>query len=257
MGAGHDPFVATGDPNSPGYRVGGLGGDGNLTVQRERLLRELDTRVADVSGFTDVRQKALSMLTSAKVEAAFDVSRESPSLRDRYGRNLHGQACLLARRLVEAGVRLVCVNWHNDGQSFWDTHGRNFPRLKNDLMPPADAGFSALIEDLGQRGLMDETLVIWVGEFGRAPRITAGNGGREHWPGCYSAVLCGAGARGGLVFGSSDRIGSRPETASISPADLTATIYDSLGVDPDMTVTDRLKRPLAVTEGKVVTGVFG
>jgi hypothetical protein len=257
LGASFDPFVATGDPNAPGYRVGGLGADGNLTVERGRLLRELDSRAAFDSDFIDVRQKAMTMLTSAKVAAAFDLSLEPDRLRDRYGRNIHGQACLLSRRLVEAGVRLVCVNWHNDGQAFWDTHGNNFPSLKTRLMPPADAGFSALIEDLDQRGLMDETLVIWVGEFGRNPRITSGNGGREHWPGCYSAVLCGAGVRGGLVYGSSDKLGTRPESHPVSPADLTATIYDSLGIDPGMMLPDRLQRPIALTEGKVVTGMFG
>lgn len=256
LGAGFDPFVATGDPNAPGYRVGGLGADGNLTVERERLLRELDSRAAFDSDFTEVRQKAMTMLTSAKVAAAFDLSLEPDRFRDRYGRNLHGQACLLSRRLVEAGVRLVCVNWHNDGQAFWDTHGNNFPSLKTRLMPPADAGFSALIEDLDQRGLMDDTLVIWVGEFGRNPRITSGNGGREHWPGCYSAVLCGAGVRGGLVYGSSDKLGTRPESHPVSPADLTATIYDSLGIDPGMMLPDRLQRPIALTEGKVVAAVF-
>jgi hypothetical protein len=254
LGSGLDPFVATGDPNAPDYRVGGLGPAGNVTIDRETLLRGLDRRLPDPSGFNAVRGQALGMLTSARVKDAFDLGREPDRVRAHYGRHTHGQACLLARRLVEAGVRLVCVNWHNDGRAFWDTHGDNFPSLKTRLMPPADAGFSALIEDLEGRGLLGETLVVWVGEFGRNPRVA--NGGREHWPGCYSAVLCGAGVRGGTVYGASDRIGGRPQLHPVSPADLTATVYRSLGVDPEAMLPDRLGRPQALTEGKPLTALF-
>ena len=254
MGAACDPFVATGDPNAPGYRVGGLGGAEGVTASRLDLLRALDTKTADSTGFGGVRDKALTMLTAGRVETAFDLSKESDKLRDTYGRNTHGQGCLLARRLVEAGVRLVCVNWHNDGQAFWDTHGNNFPSLKNRLMPPADRGFSALLDDLETRGLLDETLVVWIGEFGRAPRV--GSGGREHWPGCYSAVFAGAGVRGGSVYGASDRIGSRPDSNPIGPADVTATVYDALGIDPEREIQDRLGRPLPLTAGKPVTALF-
>jgi hypothetical protein len=255
MGAGFDPFVATGDPNAPGYRVGGLGTVDGLTVDRQSLLRGLDQRTADPVGFGDVRDKALAMLTAGQVETAFDLAKEPVAVRDRYGRHTHGQACLLARRLVEAGVRLVCVNWHNDGQSFWDTHGNNFPSLKKRLMPPADQGFSALLTDLDARGMLDETLVLWVGEFGRNPRVA--NAGREHWPGCYSAVLAGGGVRGGAIYGASDRIGARPTTNPIKPPDLTATIYHALGIDPAQEVRDRLGRPLPLTEGQPVTDLFG
>jgi hypothetical protein len=255
LGSGFDPFVASGDPNAPGYRVGGLGGAESVTLERQSLLRQLDTRTPDAGGFGTVREKALTMLTAGRVNTAFDLGKESPAVRDRYGRHVHGQGCLLARRLVEAGVRLVCVNWHNDGQSFWDTHGNNFPGLKNRLMPPADQGFSALLEDLDQRGLLAETLVLWVGEFGRAPRV--GNGGREHWPGCYSAVLAGGGVKGGAVYGSSDKIGARPASDPVSPADLTATVYHALGVDPAREVIDRLGRPLALANGTPLTALFG
>jgi hypothetical protein len=244
LGAGFDPFVATGDPNAPDYRVGGLGGPDGVTVDRQSLLRQLDRRAADPAGFTAVREKALAMLTAGRVEAAFDLGKEPPAVRDKYGRHTHGQGCLLARRLVEAGVRLVCVNWHDDGYAFWDTHGNNFPSLKSRLMPPADQGFAALLDDLEQRGLLGETLVVWVGEFGRAPRV--GNGGREHWPGCYPAVLAGAGVRGGT-----------PDSDPVSPPDLTATIYHALGVDPAREVTDRLGRPLPLTDGRPLTALFG
>jgi uncharacterized protein (DUF1501 family) len=163
----------------------------------------------------------------------------------------------MARRLVEAGVRLVCVNWPNDGQNFWDTHGNNFKSLKTRLMPPADAGFSALLDDLSERGMLDETLVLWVGEFGRSPNIGKGNAGRDHWARCYSAVLAGGGIKGGQVYGASDRIGSDPAEKQTSPADLTATVYHAMGVDPDSTVNDRLGRPLALTEGTPLKSLFG
>src|SRR5262245_61024881 len=133
-------------------------------------------------------ERAMDALGSAEAQGAFRIDGEDPRLRDRYGRNTHGQCLLLARRLIEAGVPLVTVNWHDDHRFFWDTHGDNFNQLKDRLMPPADQGLSAVLDDLEARGLLDETLVVWVGEFGRKPQITAGNAGREHWPHCYSAV---------------------------------------------------------------------
>jgi uncharacterized protein (DUF1501 family) len=150
---------------------------------------------------------------------------------------------------------LVCVNWHPDGQFFWDTHNNNFPGLKNRLMPPADRGFSALLEDLSQRGLLDETLLVWVGEFGRQPRIGP-NGGREHWPRCYSAVLAGGGIRGGQIYGRSDRRAAFPAEDPVSPGDLTATIYHALGVSTEVSVTDREGRPVSLTEGTPLRSLF-
>jgi uncharacterized protein (DUF1501 family) len=143
------------------------------------------------------QSRAMDLLSSTNVRDAFDLARESNATRDRYGRNIHGQSVLMARRLVEHGVPLVTVNWHNDGRNFWDTHGDNFNRLKNDLIPTADTALSALLEDLQQRGMLEDTLVVWVGEFGRKPQITAANAGREHWPFCYSALMAGGGVRGG------------------------------------------------------------
>lgn len=259
LGSGFDPFVAAGDPNAPNFKLGGLSGSPELTVDRlsgrHSLLRQLDAQLPDPAGFGGLREKALGMLASPEAEAAFDLAKEPPAVRDAYGRHTFGQSCLLARRLVEAGVRLVCVNWPNDGKSFWDTHGNNFPSLKTRLMPPADQGTAALFNDLDQRGLLDDTLVIWVGEFGRTPRVA--NAGREHWSPCYSAVLTGAGVKGGTVYGASDRIGAYPTTNPVSPPDLTATIYHALGVDPEQTITDRLGRPLPLTEGKSLEALFG
>ena len=151
----------------------------------------------------------------------------------------------------------MTVNWHDDGQNFWDTHGDNFNQLKNRLMPPADQGFSALLDDLESRGLLDETLVVWVGEFGRKPRITAGNAGREHWPHCYSAVLAGAGIRGGAVHGASDRWAAYPARDPVSPDDLGATILHALGIDPATEVRDPVGRPLRINSGSPLTTLYG
>ncbi|HEV3384539.1 MAG TPA: DUF1501 domain-containing protein [Gemmata sp.] len=258
LGPGFDPFVVSGDPNSPGFRVAGLVGPADVTAERTAgradLLRALEAG-KQYEGFGGLRSKAFDLLSSPAVASAFDLSREPVALRDRYGRNTHGQSCLLARRLVEAGSRMVTVNWHNDGQTFWDTHGNNFPSLKNRLMPPADRGFAALLDDLEARGLLANTMVVWVGEFGRTPRVE--NAGRQHWPRCYSAVLAGGGIRGGVIYGSSDKIGAYPAENPVSPADMTATIYHTLGIDPGMSITDRLGRTQTLTEGKPLRALMG
>ncbi len=264
LGKAYEPFLVEGDPNDTGYHVEGLGlpegiSPGRLT-DRRLLLRKLG-ETADLAGsgpqsWDGYQQKALDGLVSAEARGAFAIDREGPRLRDRYGRNIHGQCLLLARRLIEAGVGLVTVNWHNDGQNFWDTHGDNFNQLKNRLMPPADQGFSALLEDLDCRGLLDETLIVWVGEFGRTPRIIGGSG-REHWPHCYSAVLAGAGVRGGCVFGASDRWAAYPANDPVSPDDLGATILHALGIDPGTMVKDAVDRPLRINDGAPLMRLFG
>ena len=258
FGPAFDPFLVTGNPNSPDFRVAGLTGPTDVPAERlgarAGLLEHLERANTGGEAHASLRRKALDLLGSPVVSKAFDLSNESAATRDRYGRHSHGQSCLLARRLVEAGSRLVTVNFPDDGQAFWDTHGNNFPALKDRLMPPADMGFSALLEDLDTRGMLKETLVIWVGEFGRTPRID--NGGRQHWPRCYSAVLAGGGVRGGTVYGSSDKIGAYPSENPVSPADLTATMYHTLGIDPETPTSDRLGRPLPLTEGKALTGLF-
>ena len=158
----------------------------------------------------------MDLLTSTRVRSAFDLSKEPDSIRDRYGRNTHGQSVLMARRLVEHGVPLVTVTWHNDGKNFWDTHGNNFNRLKDDLIPPADMALSTLLADLDERGMLEETLVVWVGEFGRKPQINTKNSGREHWPFCYSGLLAGGGIRGGMTYGTSDAHGAYPNSQILS-----------------------------------------
>lgn len=266
LGTAYDPFLITADPNAADFQISGLnlidGVSRERIEARHRLLQTLDERrpaAKHSSGdvFSRMQEHAFDMLTSAAVPRAFQLDAEPPEVRERYGRHIHGQSLLLARRLIEAGVSLVCVNWHNDHKSFWDTHGNNFKRLKNDLMPPADRGFSALLEDLGARGLLDETLLVWVGEFGRRPQITPGNAGREHWPWCGSAVFAGGGIRGGQTFGRSDSQGGYPAENPVSPADVAATMYHALGIPADLMLHDRENRPVRVTEGEPLGALFG
>jgi hypothetical protein len=265
LGKAFEPFKIEGDPNAPDFTVPGLGLPDGITADRmdgrrallSDLPRSLDLSGAGPASWDRFQTRALDALASAEARGAFDVSREDPRLRDRYGRHIHGQCLLLARRLVEAGVELVTVNWHNDGINFWDTHGDNFNQLKNRLMPPADQGFDALLDDLAGRGMLDDTLVVWVGEFGRAPRITANVAGREHWPRCYVAALAGGGVQGGQVYGASDRWAAYPASDPVSPEDLGATILHALGIDPATMVYDPLNRPMRINEGNPVTRLFG
>jgi len=263
LGATYDPFVVTGDPNAVNFRVSGLElADGVSAARmnaRHALLNQLNNgcgATAIGGSFDGAQEKAFDLLTSAAVQRAFDLTQESAETRDRYGRHIHGQGLLMARRLIEAGVSLVSVNWHHDGQNFWDTHGNNFNRLKNDLMPPTDRGFSALLDDLTDRGMLDETLLVWVGEFGRRPQISAGNAGREHWPWCASAVLAGGGVQGGRLYGRSDALAAYPAENPVAPADITATIYHALGIPADLIFLDRESRPVRLTEGNPISALF-
>jgi len=258
LGKTYDPFRVEGDPNSPTFSVPGMGLPPDQSVERlagrRELLDGMDRAATppDVPTWSTLHHRAFDAMLSAEAAGAFRIDREDPKLRDRYGRHIHGQCLVLARRLVEAGVRLVTVNWHDDGQNFWDTHGDNFNRLKNHLMPPADRGFAALLDDLDARGMLDETLVVWVGEFGRAPKITRANAGREHWPRCYSAALAGGGVRGGQVYGASDRWGAYPSLNPVGPDDLGATILHALGVDPATEIPDPIGRPMRINSGSPI-----
>ncbi|WP_422926329.1 DUF1501 domain-containing protein [Singulisphaera sp. PoT] len=264
LGKGFDPFKVEGDPNATGFVVGGLDLPPGMTQDRLKIRRALLNEMGDDFGLSGVgpkawsgfQGKALDALASTTTRQAFDIEQETPQTRDRYGRHIHGQCLLLARRLVEAGVGLITVNWHDDGQNFWDTHGDNFNHLKNRLMPPADQGFAALLDDLADRGLLDDTLVVWAGEFGRNPKITRENAGREHWPRCYSAVMAGGGVQGGVVHGASDRWAAYPARDPVSPDDLGATILHSLGVDPEMEIFDPVGRPLRINSGDPLRSLF-
>jgi hypothetical protein len=262
LGHRYDPMFIAQDPSAPdfdplpvaaGAEAGRLGDRRDLLEAVDHRRRELDA-VARVRDFTGYHEQALRLVTSPAARRAFDLTREPPAVRDRYGRSPFGQGCLLARRLVEAGVRLVTVNWARD-DAFWDTHANNFKLLKDSLLPPFDRGFSALLEDLDQRGLLDETLVVCLGEFGRTPKINPA-AGRDHWAACNSVVLAGGGVRGGQLLGASDRTAAYPATAPVSPGDLAATVYHALGIDPDTELHDAQGRPLPLADGRPLDELF-
>jgi uncharacterized protein (DUF1501 family) len=210
--------------------------------------------------------KALGLVLSGRARDAFDLSKEAPLIHDMYGRNTFGQCCLLARRLIEAGTRVVEVNWPkvaNSDNHSWDVHVDLSKRMRNQSAPMLDAGLSALIADLDQRGLLNETLVVAVGEFGRSPQrgvSTSGNDnnddGRDHWPYCYTAVVAGAGVKRGFVYGRSDKTASAPLENPVHPRDLLATIYHSVGIDPATIVYNHLNQPRQMVEGDVVGGIL-
>lgn len=262
LGAAYDGMLLTGDLNDPTWHPQGLSLPSDISLgrleSRTELLKLLDAqrmkvhRSLETTSFGSHQSRALEMIGSGSVRSAFDLSCESEATRERYGRNIHGQCVLMARRLVEHGVPLVSVNWHNDGQNFWDTHGNNFHRLKNDLIPPADKALSALLSDLDERGMLDETIVAWVGEFGRKPQITANNAGREHWPFCYSGLLAGGGIRSGTVYGSSDKHAAYPTSNPVSPQDFATTIMHAMGLPTESTLLDQEDRPHRITSGRVL-----
>lgn len=238
LGSAYAPFWVRSDPNAPDFRVDDLelpvDTDWNEVADRRWLLRQLDQsfRERDTKGRFESRDRfyheAENIMRSPSVKKAFDIWAEPEGLRDRYGRTPLGQGCLLARRLVEAGARFITVN---AARAIWDTHADNFKRCEKQLLPEFDSAYATLMEDLSQRGLLDSTLVVVSGEFGRTPKINA-NGGRDHWPRVFSVLLGGAGIKGGQVYGSSDAAGSDPKDNPVSVEDLTATIYDRLGMDP-------------------------
>lgn len=275
LGKGHDPLLITQDPNESGFRLPELSLPSNLTSERlnhRRAVQKLindQTRLLDYSvaakGLDEYYQKALSMLNSPRVRQAFDLSQETHKLRDRYGRTTYGQSCLLARRLVEHGVKFVNVYFSDNigGRSTtsggWDTHGfdntRMFPILQAYHLPITNRTLPVLLQDLEERGLLDTTLVVWMGEFGRTPRINS-NISRDHWPQCYSVLLAGGGMRRGYVHGTSDRTGAFPDKDPVKLEDLTATVFAALGIDPATEVLDVLNRPLPLSSGRVVEQVF-
>lgn len=237
---------------------------------RSRLLNDLDRREpteleARLTGF---RRQALEIITSHEVQTAFDLERETAATHDRYGRHRHGQSVLLARRLVEAGTRFVTVYWGNEEQDWadgkpaklannpWDTHRNHFPLTRDTLAPRADQACAALIADLAERGLLDETLVVWMGDFGRTPRITTPWASRDHWPHAFTVLMAGAGVRGGAIHGRTDRKAAFVEEDPVSPADLSATIFDALGVRHDTSVRTTGGAPHKLSTGRPLRELF-
>jgi hypothetical protein len=278
LGPALNPFTIDDDPSKSDYHVGSIRlpeevGSGRAE-DRRRLLAAVEEQARHLEASDQVRAarsnfvRAYDLLTNRRALEAFDLEREDPRLRARYGLHPHGQAVLQARRLVEAGVPVVTVFWQNDGLTnvsvYWDTHNRNFVDLKTRLMPATDQAFSALLDDLDARGLLDETLIVWTGEFGRTPRVGqsvvggagAGRDGRDHWPHCFSAVLAGAGIRGGTVHGASDRWAAHPALDPVTPADVVATVYHALGVDPALELRDAFGRPQALCLGRPIAPVL-
>jgi len=271
MGGQWDPDRFVGDPSQPDYKVAGLR-TGDTTPEelkrRQQLLAQVQSpfealrRGADAQLFGQFQDQAFDLLTSGKAEAAFSLDNEPVSVRQRYGQNRWGQCVLLARRLIEAGVRLVHVQWPREpgdnavDNPLWDTHAQNADRVEDVLCPQFDVGFSALLEDLDQRGLLEETLVVAVGEFGRTPKIN-GKAGRDHWGSVFSCALAGAGISGGQVYGTSDAQGGYPIEDRVRPRELTATMFHLLGLDSKSMFRDREGREHRVSEGEPLYKLLG
>ncbi len=261
LGPRHDPWQLRLDPSRPDAADDSLALPPGLSPERLHRRHHLLEQAALPSiddAFSDQQDAAIALLSSGKIGQALALDREDPRLIDRYGRHSFGQSLLLARRLVEAGVPIVQASMGI--VQTWDTHVANFPRLRDNLMPPLDKAVSALLDDLATRGLLDETLVVMLGEFGRTPRIhplTPGEvPGRDHWPKVFCAVFAGAGVVGGQVIGKSDRLGAYPLSRPFGPPDLAATIYHALGVDPATELRDRLGRPVRLCSGELISPLY-
>jgi hypothetical protein len=271
LGPIHNPLRIDEDASKPDYRVGEFALQQDLTAERLRRRKQLNAALQSslvgetaAAGLNEQYRRAFELLSAPDVTAAFDLTQEAAATRTRYGMNIHGQSVLQARRLVEAGVPIVTVFWPNDGITnvsvYWDTHSRNFIDLSTRLCPVTDQAFSALLDDLQDRQMLDETLVLWTGEMGRTPRVGqavvggagAGRDGRDHWPSVFTSVLAGGGIPGGAVYGASDRYAAEPADSPVSPADLVATIYHQLGIDPRSLIHDRLGRPVSLCDGEVL-----
>ena len=280
LGRAYDPLFVLKDPNSSDFAVPELTLHGDISLTRlearqslfasiDRALSETRVSVGSASSnalsersrsasptpydsMDSFRRQALNLLTSRDTQDALRIADEPAAVRERYGRNIYGQSVLLARRLIEAGTRLVTISWAPDANATWDTHGQNFAKLKQTLLPQFDAACSSLIMDLAERDMLDRTIVAVLGDFGRSPKINK-DAGRDHWNYCYSLALFGGGFRGGFVYGASDKSGAFPARDPLLPGDITATLYHLLGVPHDRTIYDIVNRPhRLVASGNVV-----
>ena len=275
LGKLHDPFLVLRDPNASNFALPELSLPKGVSYERLAARRGLQQLIdqqshlldhsAEARGLDSYYEKALNMLHSDRVRRAFDLTQEPQQVRDAYGRTTYGQSCLLARRLVEAGVKFVTVNFAPSigGQSTteggWDTHGFNntrmFPIIEKFHMPVTEQTLPTLLNDLDERGLLKDTLVVWVGEFGRTPKINS-NVSRDHWPQCYTALLAGGGVKRGFVHGASDRHGEYPAEKPVKPDDLAATMYHLLGIPHDAEVKDAAGRVVPISSGRPVTEII-
>jgi hypothetical protein len=266
LGRSVEPWLLNCKPADPGFRVDELTLNAEISdhrlAGRRTLLDHVNQRLdatekaGNKNGYGRLAEQAFNVLNSNDSRQAFQLDLESAEMRDRYGRNQFGQSVLLCRRLVEAGVSLVQVNWYRGADEpsdapCWDSHAREAQRLKTVLAPPADQAMSALVHDLEQRGMLDDTLVVCMAEFGRTPRFN-GAGGRDHWGHVYSVAMAGGGIKGGVVHGSSDAIGAYPASGRVQPQDLTATIFHCLGLNPESEIHDTLGRPIPISRGDVI-----
>ncbi|GDY09934.1 hypothetical protein LBMAG52_34200 [Planctomycetia bacterium] len=267
LGRSRDPLFVLRDPNSPEFAIPELTLLADVSTERlalrRRLFEVVDSQLREQAGvnaadsMTGFQQRALQLLTSENTQRAFRLSEEPDAVRDAYGRNTYGQSTLLARRLIEAGTRLVTLSWAPDANATWDTHGGNFKKLKGTLLPQLDAACSSLLTDLSDRGLLDRTIVAVFGDFGRTPKINANDAGRDHWNYCYSLMLLGGGFAKGLIYGSSDKTGAFPASDALIPGDIISTIYHCLGLRHDREIHDATNRPFRlVPTGDVVDSLL-
>ena len=264
LGSQRDPLFVLKDPNAVDFGIPELTLQSGVSAERlssrRGLVRRLDRRLAMGSSprqMTGLQTRAIDLLTSTQAQAAFRISDEPDSVRDSYGRNIYGQSMLLTRRLIEAGTRLVTLSWAPDANATWDTHGSNFKKLKNTLLPQLDAAASSLIADFAERGMLERTVVAVMGDFGRTPKINKNDAGRDHWNYCYSLMLAGGGFAEGLIFGASDATGAFPAGDALVPGDIISTIYHQLGIRHDRMIYDRQSRPFRlVPSGDVVEGLI-
>ena len=273
LGSNSDPLLINQDPSAAGFRVGGYERQDDVSLERLGQRRQLATlldnsllaRDSRTRPLTEFQEKAFDLVTRNQGQSAFDLSGESGAVRDRYGRTSFGQSCLLARRLIEAGTRMVTVSYcGSSGTHEWDTHNSTFSRLRGTLLPQLDVAYSALLEDLLARGLLQDTVVYLGGEFGRTPRVGqaglsdagATKDGRDHYPHCFSGIMAGGRIRPGMVYGTSDSKAATPAKDPVTMEDLAATLFAGMGVDPDSMVYTRDNRPMPVTHGKVIQGLL-
>jgi hypothetical protein len=267
LGRSYDPLFVLRDPNAADFNVPELTLQGGVSTsrlaERRRLFDSIGAALpsakeaASPAEMTGLQARALDLLTSERAQQAFQLDRETPADRDRYGRNIYGQSVLLARRLIEAGTRLITVSWAPNANATWDTHGSNFTLLKNTLLPQLDAACSSLLQDLDARGMLSRTIVAVFGDFGRTPRVNGNNGGRDHWNYCYSLMMFGGGFREGLIYGSSDETGAFPASQPLVPGDILSTMYSALGIPPHDEIYDQLNRPhRVVPAGDVVADLL-